>query len=186
MTVDESDFTNAVLILKKGGIIAYPTEAVYGLGCDPFNMDAVSHLLQLKQRFISKGFILIAAHWKQIQPLVQPIPQDTLDNVFATWPGPVTWVFPVQPEVPTWIHGEKSTIAVRVTQHPIAAKLCQLFGGPIISTSANITGQTPIKDLDTLLATFPDGIDFIVPGPLGNQTQPSQIRDARTGAILRR
>src|SRR3990167_7927244 len=144
-----------------------------------------AQILQLKQRAITKGFILIASSWEQVGSLVQPIGPKSLSRVFASWPGPVTWVFPSQPHVPHWIHGKHSSIAIRITDHPIAAKLCTLFAGPIISTSANIEGFPPIRDRRTLELTFNNKIDFIVPGALGSNINPTQIRDAISGEILR-
>lgn len=175
----------ALDVLKRGGVVAYPTEAVYGLGCDPFHADAVTRILQLKQRSISKGFILIAAHWGQVESLVQPINPQALARVFSSWPGPTTWVFPAQPHVPYWIIGDHPSIAIRVTDHPIAAKLCTLFSGPIISTSANIQGFSPIRDHRTIAFTFDNKVDFVVCGKLGNNNKPTQIRDAISGEILR-
>ena len=90
------DLQQAVKILQTGGLIAYPTEAVYGLGCDPFNRAAVSRLCALKKRDANAGFILIAANWKQIESLIETskIPPEQMRKIQSTWLGPVTWVFP--------------------------------------------------------------------------------------------
>lgn len=171
--------------LRRGGIIAYPTEAVYGLGCDPANIHAVSHLLTLKKRSLKKGFILIASSFSQVQDLVEPISPKSLARVFASWPGPLTWVFPAHREVPFWIRGDHKTVAIRVTAHPIAHLLCELFGGPVISTSANVENAPPIRDKEMLKMTFGQQIDAILPGELGASLSPTQIRDAITGEIIR-
>lgn len=173
-------------VLKRGGLIAYPTEAVYGLGCDPFNVDPITRLLQLKQRPISKGFLLIAANWEQVEPLVQPIPTQALARVRANWPGHITYVFPARPEVPHWLQGAHQSLAIRITEHPMAAKLCELFGKPIVSTSANLEGQPPIREQRALAMTFGDQLDYIVYGPVGHHSSPSQIRDAITDRVIRR
>jgi L-threonylcarbamoyladenylate synthase len=175
----------AARTLQKGGIIAYPTEAVYGLGCDPFNVDAVAHLLQLKQRSIKKGFILIAANWQQVTHLVEPIDPKALARVFTTWPGPVTWVFPATVEVPFWVRGDHKSIAIRISAHPIVHALCEQFGKPIISTSANLTGSPSIRDEKTIQMVFGDKIDFIVSGQVGPAQRPTTIRDAISGETLR-
>lgn len=175
----------ACAALKRGGVIAYPTEAVYGLGCDPFNVDAISHLLQLKHRAISKGFILIAANWEQLDPLVQPIPPQALARVRASWPGHTTYVFPARPDVPHWLQGAHHSLAVRVTEHPIASKLCEVFGRPIVSTSANLEGELPLRDQRAVTMTFGDQLDYIVPGRVGHRSTPSQIRNAITDVIIR-
>src|SRR4030067_1807882 len=132
--------------LHKGGIIAYPTEGVYGLGCDPFNETAALRLLKIKQRHINKGLILIASDWNQVKNLIKldlkKYPVIKLNNK-----NPITWVFPATKKVPRWITGKFNSVAIRVTSHPIAKKICQKFGGPIVSTSANLTKQPPITRL---------------------------------------
>lgn len=175
----------AVTCLRNGGVIAYPTEAVYGFGCDPFNIDAIMRILQLKQRSISKGFIVIASDWQQLKHFVEPIEPRALAHVFASWPGPITWLFPASSEVPEWIHGKHTTIAVRVTNHPIAKKLCERFGDAIVSTSANVEGHPPMRDEKMLRMTFGDKIDKILSGKVGDTLRPTEIRDAVTGEILR-
>jgi L-threonylcarbamoyladenylate synthase len=174
----------AIEILKKGGIIAYPTEAVYGLGCDPFNESAVLRLLELKKRSVAKGLIIIAANWQQLQPYIQPVDTAKMATILS-WPTPITWIFPATMDAPKWVTGSHTTIAVRVTTHPIANKLCQLFGKPIISTSANLEGKPPAKSADEIKPQFPTGIDIIIPGELGNLDKPTEIREAITGKILR-
>ncbi len=176
---------NAIASLRHGGIIAYPTEAVYGLGCDPFNRQAIERLLKIKNRSPKKGFILIASEWKHVQRLVEPIDPKALARVFATWPGPVTWVFPASPEVPAWVRGEHTTVAVRITAHPIAKALCQRYARPIVSTSANTEGQPPMRDERMIRMVFGNTIDAIVAGSVGPSHRPSEIRDAITGEVLR-
>src|SRR5512143_218632 len=131
----------AVRVLHHGGLIAYPTEAVYGLGCDPRNADAVLRLLNLKQRPWQKGLILIAADLAQLDPYLLPLDEMMRARVVPTWPGPNTWLLPARVETPHWLRGEHDTLAVRVTAHPVAAALCRAFGGPIVSTSANLAGK---------------------------------------------
>ena len=101
----------------QGGIIAYPTEAVYGLGCDPLDQQAVLRLLALKQRPIAKGLILVASQMQQIEPFIQ-VDSNTLCKIKKTWPGPVTWVIPAQSWVPEWLTGKHQSIAVRISAHP--------------------------------------------------------------------
>lgn len=175
----------AVKILQQGGIIAYPTEGVYGLGCDPFNETAVMQLCQIKQRSVEKSFILIAANWQQVKPLITPIPPTRLEIVKASWPGPVTWIFPASKKVPSWICGDQQTVAIRMTDHPIAFQLCQAFDGVIVSTSANIEGKSPLQDIQKVKAEFADKIDFILEGALGNLKCATEIRDALSGKIIR-
>lgn len=176
----------AVAALNNGEIIAYPTEAVFGLGCDPFNKTAVERLLSLKRRSVSKGLILIASDWNQIASLTCPISESVIDRAQNTWPGPYTWIFPASDSAPTWIRGDYPGIALRVTQHPLASALCEAFGGPIVSTSANLEGTPPAKTVADLVNSFPTGIGLILAGPLGDSENPSTIRDVLTGDFLRK
>ena len=174
--------------LRRGGIIAYPTEAVYGLGCDPFNYNTVAQLSTIKKRSMKKGFILIASEWKQVELLTEPIDPRTLARVFETWPGPLTWTFPISKKAPDWVIGQHPTIAIRITAHPLAKLLCQRFGGPLISTSANQKGNTPIRDIKILRMIFGKKIRKILEDPSDSSLlskRPTQIRDVITGKILR-
>lgn len=183
--MDSATLAAALACLKRGQLVAYPTEAVYGFGCDPFSSDAVGRLLQLKRRAVEKGLILVAASWPQLEPFVQPIPPRALAQVLGTWPGPYTWVFPASAIVPRWISGEHPTVAVRVSAHPIVQALCQAYGGPIVSTSANRQGELPLRDSRTVQMIFGKHIDLIVPGKVSGQANPTTIRDAISGVVLR-
>ncbi len=175
----------AVRHLKQSGVIAYPTEAVFGLGCNPFDAQAVHQILDLKKRSISKGLILIAADWKQLAPLLL-IPNETvLKKMLATWPGPATWIIPAQPWIPRWLKGCHDSLAVRVTGHPVASGLCRAFGGPLVSTSANIAGLQPAKNPLQIRCRFGHSKVLIVPGALGKEKQTSRIIDAVSGRVIR-
>lgn len=175
----------AVTYLKQDKVIAYPTESVFGLGCDPDNINAVSRILQIKHRALDKGFILIASSWEQIQPLVMYLKPDLLTRVFATWPGPITWLFPASAKTPSWIKGNHDSVAVRVTAHPIAKALCEQFGGPIISTSCNKSGDPPARNIRNIQLTLGDTVDCVIEGKLDGRLRPSEIRDALTGEVIR-
>ncbi len=182
---DPNDIETAVLALQRGDVIAYPTEAVYGLGCDPFNSMAVAKILQIKGRTIEKGFILVASSWEQVESLVEPIEPPALYRVLDTWPGPITWTFPAKDDVPHWILGNHSTLAIRVSAHPVIRDLCDVFGGPIISTSANLQGHPPIRDHRTAILTFGDDVAIILKGKVGKQINPTEIRNAVTDEVIR-
>lgn len=176
----------AAQCLRRGGIIAYPTEAVFGLGCDPQNIEAIQGLLALKQRAWQKGLILIAANFEQLTPYVQPLEPALLQQLQRAWAKDVvTWLVPAKPEVSFWLRGTSEKIAVRVTRHPEAAALCQQFGGAIISTSANRAGQTALRTALQVRAEFGNAVDEIIFGAVGQRSRPSEIRDALTGQILR-
>lgn len=179
------DIVKAVDFIQQGGVIAYPTEAVYGLGCDPFDEQAVKRLLQFKQRSIEKGLIVIAAKWEHVQDWVQPLSEDLLARAKMTWPGPFTWTFPASSLVPVWIRGDHTTVAIRLTAHPIARALCQQFNKPIVSTSANIANNPPARSAEEVLQIFNDKLDYVLAGALGGAARPTEIRDILTGNILR-
>ena len=175
----------AARIIHTGGVIAYPTEAVYGLGCDPLNPQAVLRLLELKQRPMAKGLILIAADLAQLEPYIEPLTETELATVKASWPGPVTWLLPAKPETPRWLRGEHDCIAVRVTAHPLSCALCRAAGQALVSTSANPSGQSPARSALTVRRYFADRLDLILPGSLDRAAKPSTIRDLRSGRVLR-
>jgi L-threonylcarbamoyladenylate synthase len=177
----------AARALRRGGVIAYPTEAVWGLGCDPFAEAAVMRLLAIKQREVEKGLILIAGARAQLDGLLawDALPPARLAEVDASWPGPNTWIVPATPRVPRWITGVHAGVAVRVSAHPTVVALCQAFGGPLVSTSANHAGEPPAfrrEELDPAVLAQLDGVSD---GETGGLAAPTSIRDARTGEVLR-
>lgn len=175
----------AIAALRGGGVIAYPTEAVYGLGCDPRDAKALDRLLALKGRPTTLGLILIASDFSQLAPFLTPLPPALEARATATWPGPVTWTWSAAAGLPAVLSGGRDTLAVRVTAHPIAAALCHAFGGALVSTSANRHGQPPARDADAVRAAFGAELDAVVDGPCGDLARPTEIRDVRTGAVLR-
>lgn len=178
--------TAAVRALNAGGLVAYPTEGVWGLGCDPLDALAVERLLLVKRRDWRQGLIVIAAEFGQLRGLLRVPSRDALERAQATWPGPTTWVFPATPCVPPWITGAHRSIAVRVTAHPVASALCRAFGAPIVSTSANRSGQPPAFSATAVRLRLGDAPDVVVPGALGGLSGPTPIRDVISGALLRR
>ena len=185
MSVVGYDVAAACQAVQQGKVIAYPTEAVFGLGCDPANLEAVQCVLTLKQRPAHKGLILIAADLRQLAPWLLPLEAALLQKILPTWPGAVTWLLPVRPEVSPLIRGKHDTLAVRVTAHPVCRELCQRLGHPLISTSANLNGQEPARSVTEILQQFDQQLGFVLDAPLGGQLQPTQIRDGRTGQVLR-
>lgn len=179
-----SDLALAVSALRAGAVIAYPTEAVWGLGCDPFDEAAVRRVLALKGRAEAKGLILIAAGIDQVEPWLSALTPAQKAAVFATWPGPYTWVVPAA-DAPRWLRGEHDSLAVRVSAHAGVQALCRAWGGPLVSTSANRSGEAPLAGPDDLRREFGAGLGCILPGALGGDAKPSEIRDAVTGVVLR-
>jgi L-threonylcarbamoyladenylate synthase len=175
----------AVRTLQTGGIVAYPTEAIYGLGCDPLNAATVIDLCAIKQRPLEKGLILIASRFKQLKPFLAPLDKATKRMVKSTWPGPVTWLLPAHPDTPEWLTGTHNTIAVRITAHPMAAALCKAFQSPLVSTSANISNHPPARTPLQVQQIFGEKVDLILHGDTGGRKKPTEIRDAATGKTIR-
>jgi len=171
-------------MLRAGGIIAYPTEAVFGLGCDPLNPVAVLRLLAIKRRPVAKGLILIAADLGQLEPFIEPLDPAAQAKLAATWPGPVTWLAPAR-LAPVWLRGDHDTLAVRVTAHPVAAALCRRWGGPLVSTSANIGGRPSARTGLAVRRRLGQWVDQVAPGAVGGAGRPTEIRDLATGRVIR-
>lgn len=175
----------ATAVLRRGGVVAYPTEGVYGLGCNPRNPRAVRKILRLKKRSWRQGLILIGAHWRHVEPWVDTFDEQAVARARATWPGPRTWLLPARKGTARWLRGEHATIAVRVTAHPLAAALCRRFNSAIVSTSANIHGRPPAVNAAQVRRLFGERVDAVLPGRLGGLRGPTEIRDARTGELVR-
>lgn len=177
----------AAALLRADGIVAHPTEAVWGLGCDPTSRVATLRLLALKQRSPAKGLILIAASPAQLDPWVDwsRLSAAARASVLASWPGPNTWIVPATAAVPAWIRGQHAGVAVRVSAHPPAVALCTAFGGALVSTSANPGGAPAPRRLTDLTPAIIEGLDGVLEGRTGDLDRPSTIRDAVTGAVLR-
>ncbi|MCP5149393.1 MAG: L-threonylcarbamoyladenylate synthase [Chromatiales bacterium] len=175
----------AVRLLRRGGVIAYPTEGVFGLGCDPMNAAAVERVYRAKGRDRGKPLTLIAATVEHLSGLIAPLGRALRARVEPTWPGPVTWILPLADGAPPWLGGADRTIAVRVTAHPVAGALARAFGRPIVSTSANRSDRPPARTAFQVRRARLTGVDYVVPGVIGGAEGPTEIRDARDGRVLR-
>lgn len=176
---------SAISALYRGGVIACPTEAVWGLSCDPQDEHAVARVLALKGRPMAKGLILVAASERQIEFLLSGLSGQHRQTLSDSWPGPATWLLPHHGLVPGWICGAHATVAVRVSSHPVVSALCAAWGGPLVSTSANPAGARPARAMFQVRRYFQDRLDYILPGRLGNLSRPTGIRDLSSGQILR-
>ena len=170
--------------IHQGDVIGYPTEAVFGLGCDPLNPIAVSRLLKIKQRPVHKGLILIAADFDQLKPFIANIDTETLKPALQSWPGPFTWIFPARQDTPFWLTGKHASIAVRVSDHPIVRELCRTADTALVSTSANRSNQQPARSALECRMKCPE-TDFIISGNVDKKAQPSMITDLITGKVIR-
>lgn len=188
MTIETTDVYQAAQVLRDGGVIAYATEAVFGLGCNPRNAQALQKLLAIKQRAAAKGLILIASDEQQLHPYIDltKLTESLWQPVRSSWPGPVTWILPANQTVSSLLCGEHDSLAVRVTAHPQVSALCEAFGGAIVSTSANLSDQEPARNAEEVKTQFSSSLDLILLGETGGANKPSEIRDALTGKIIRK
>lgn len=187
MTAATLDAHGAAALLRRGGLLLYPTEAVWGLGCDPFDAAAVQRLLELKQRPQAKGMILVGAGLDQFDELIDlaALPDARREAVLASWPGPNTWTVPCTARAPAQLRGEHATLALRISAHPPVVALCRAFGAPLVSTSANPAGAPPARRRDELDPHLLAGVDGILAGETGGLERPTPIRDALSGEVLR-
>lgn len=171
---------------EQGQVFAYPTEAVFGLGCDPQNKEAVSRILKLKGREVDKGVILIASDFSQIGPYVDfgLLPEDNRDKIIASWPGPVTWLLPKSKYTPDWISGDSNMVAIRLTAHPLVRQMCDVVNQAIVSTSANPATLPPARNYHEIARYFGKELN-VIQGTLGKQRSPSKIFHSQTMENIR-
>ncbi len=171
--------------LRRGGLIAYPTESCYGLGCDPGNRAAVLRLLKLKQRPQHKGLIVIASDFRQVARYLQPLTPAEQQHLIAAGAQAITCLMPVKPSCPRWLRGSHDTLAVRFTAHPEAAALCRSLNMALVSTSANRSGQRPARTYAQCKRLFGRKV-WVLPGRVGKRKTPSTIRAWTDGKVIRK
>ena len=171
-------------VIRGGGVIAYPTESCFGIGCDPTDRIALDRILRIKDRPAGMGLILIADRFEALLPYIHA-DESMLSKPRATWPGPYTWIFPASSFITNLAPAVNHSIAVRVTAHPVAAQLCRLAQSAIVSTSANRHGRAPIREYGQVMRIMGRHLDYIVRGALGEQRNTTEIRDAVTGQLIR-
>ena len=171
--------------LQRGGVIAYPTESCYGLGCDPSNRRAVQRILQLKGRPQRKGLIVIGSDICQFRRYFSPIPDSLAARLGEWWPGPNTLLLPVSKRCPRWLRGAHATLAVRVTAHPETARLCRMLNMALVSTSANHAAKRPLKSAASCTRAFGARV-WALPGQSGKRKRPSSIINPANGSVFRR
>lgn len=172
----------AALVVKQGGIIAYPTEAVYGLGCDPYQQDAVYRLLALKDRPIEKGLILVASNLQQLEDFIEPLSEEQTTVILGS--KNTSWVVPAN-NAPKWLRGKHTSLAIRLSSHPMVKALCQTLKQPLVSTSANPSGKRPAKNSLLCHRYFQHELDIIINSDTGSLKQPTEIRDLLSQKIIR-
>ena len=175
----------AIEILNRGGVIAYPTEAVYGLGCRADDRAATERICALKGRPVEQGVIVLIRDLDQLGNWILPLNGQQRDKLEEAWPGPVTWLVPASEHCPAWLKGRHRSLAIRQSAHPLCRDLCQALDTPLVSTSANRSGQSPALTAAEARAMFGDQVDLIIDAPLGDSARPSTIRDLLTGNRMR-
>ena len=180
-----SDVVVAAEIIARGGVVAYPTEACFGIGCDPTQHAAVARILSIKNRPSSMGMILIADRFERLTPYLDTSEPSIFQDPLSTWPGPHTWVLPANRKGGRLLVAKDNSIAVRITDHPTAAMLCRLCRHPIVSTSANRHGTPPARKSEQVTSRMGEQLDYIVRGPVGGLKNPTRIQNAITGQLLR-
>jgi L-threonylcarbamoyladenylate synthase len=171
--------------LANGGVIACPTEAVWGLSCDPWNDAAIARLLELKHRSAAQGLILVAADASQLAFLLKDLPAALRSKMAVSWPGPNSWLVPHEGRVSPLVHGRHESVAVRVCGHPLVRELCQLWGGVLVSTSANRSGTAAPRSTFGVRRYFGNRLDAVLPGRVGDSPRPSTIREVFSDEVLR-
>jgi len=167
---------------QQGEVFAYPTEAVYGLGCDPENESSVKKLLEIKQRPINKGLILIASEFSQVEHYLKPLDEG---QKLYTKPSETTYIYRAKETTPKWLKGDFDSLAIRITKHPLVRQLCTELDSALISTSANLTGEAPAKTAKEVSIALNGVIQVILDGDIGELDKPTQIRDSISGQIIR-
>ena len=178
------DLRAAADVILGGGVVAHALEGVWGFACDPFDQRAVDRVLHIKRRHHQKGLLVVAAAASDFEAELANLTAAARRAVVESWPGAETWVVETG-RFPRWITGGRPTVAVRVPAHPQARALARLCGGPIVSTSANVSQFPPAATELGVRKQFQRRVDFVLPGATRHRMGPSRIRLAADGSVLR-
>ena len=179
--------SKAAAIIQSGGIVAYPTEACFGIGCAVDNIVGAQRILALKKRDVEQGFVAVSDDLSRLKPYLDwgSLNEAQQNIIIASWPGPTNWLIPAAASCPRYLTGKHDTLAVRLSAFKSVNALCQTAASPLISTSANIKGRPPLKTAQSVLDIFTDKIDYILDLPIQGLLHPCQIIDARSHTTLR-
>lgn len=177
-------FRTALRALARGEVIAHPTEAVYGLAAAWDCPTAALRILELKQRPLSKGFIVIARAWEDVAHWVHLPTQLPADELDGQEPHAISWLLPARSVTPDYLTGGSGRLAVRITRHVLSRALVGV-AGPLVSTSANPHGRPPARSALAVRRYFGDRLPLVVSAPLGQARRPSRIVDLASGAVVR-
>ncbi|MFC1528534.1 L-threonylcarbamoyladenylate synthase [Candidatus Latescibacterota bacterium] len=174
---EQTKIDDAVTVLKNGGIVVYPTETVYGIGCDPLNRAAYERIHRLKKRNDDKQMLLLACSLSQVEQFAGRLADIPSRLAREFWPGPLTMVINTLSEIPEYLYGNSGGVAFRVTSHPVAASLANNSGYPITSTSANISGYPPVSNYEEALKMFGKEAEIVLENSIPFSGTPSTIID---------
>ncbi|BGI51553.1 MAG: L-threonylcarbamoyladenylate synthase type 1 TsaC [Buchnera aphidicola (Ceratovacuna japonica)] len=182
----QKNINKCVINLKNGKLIIYPTESVFGLGCDPDNDKAIINLLKIKNRSVDKGLIIISSDYKYIKKYIsiKNVPKKNIRKFYKLWPGNFTLLHPAKKNVSLYIRGNSKFVAVRITKNKFVKSLCKNFGKAIISTSANLSGFKPCRNIKEILCQFGKKI-CIMNGYVNLKKSPSTIINIINGEYIR-
>ena len=182
--MNDDEVQCAIAILMTGGVVAHACEGVWGLACDAFSFASVKRILKLKRRPIRNGLILVGGQATEFSAELADLSEEQREKVMNSWPGPETWILETH-RFPAWITGGRGTVAVRVPGHEQAREMACRFGGPLVSTSANLSGEESKTRQEEVAKGFGSLVDYVLPGSTSTSIGPSRIRVAATGEVLR-
>ncbi len=183
LRADWISLREAVDTIRKGYIVAYPTETFYGLGVDPFNRKALERLFALKGRERGKPVPVLVPDLETLEWIVEEIPKTGRRLIDRFWPGPLTIVFKARPEVPDLLTGGTGKIGVRISSHPVAAKLLEYLDGPLTTTSANPSGKGSPLTAGEVEDYFGEKVAIIIDGGRLKGRKGSTVVDVTGGGL---
>lgn len=157
----EEDIKKCVEIMRKGGIILYPTDTIWGIGCDATNADAVKRVYDLKQRNDSKAMLVLVDNEARLDRYVTDVPEVAYQLVEVA-DKPLTVIYDGAKNLAPNLVGSDGSIGIRVTREAFSRELCRRFGRPVVSTSANVSGAASARNFDEISDEIKNGVDYIV------------------------
>ena len=185
MNNEALDLNQSINWLKAGKVLVHPTESIWGFGCDALNESAIDLIFKLKQRPLNKSLIVLAESYFSIKKFVTSLNPDQEKLLNEKWPGPYTFLFTYNKNLPDHLMNETGKIAIRVSNHLPLKYLLKAYKGFMVSTSANFSGQSNINCPNKILETFANDDIAYYDELLGDQLKPSQIIDLETGITIR-
>ncbi len=181
----QNDIKKALEVLRSGGVILYPTDTIWGIGCDATNADAVKRVYEIKQRTDNKAMLVLLENPNRLNSYVDVVPDVAWDLIDAT-DKPMTIIYPQAKNLAPNLVGEDKTIGIRITEEDFTAQLIQRFRKPIVSTSANISGEPSPANFSEISETIINAVDYVVnyrQNEVGSATASSIIKLGIGGEI---